>query len=109
MPSACRIGDTHRCAIHAGGRIISGCPTVVIGDAPAARVTDVAECSAPEEDTIEDGCATVTIGSQRAARVYDATDGGYLTSGERTVLVGPSLSPNAVKAAIRRARRAARG
>ncbi|NUP10826.1 MAG: type VI secretion protein [Polyangiaceae bacterium] len=105
MPAACRIGDTHRCSYHHGGKIITGCPTVLIRAEPAARVTDVAECSGPEQDAIEDGCATVFIGCQRAARVLDRTDGGHLTSGEPTVRIGAAISPLEVKRAVRRLRR----
>jgi uncharacterized Zn-binding protein involved in type VI secretion len=108
MPAAARIGDTHRCSHHQGGKIITGCPTVLIREKPAARVTDVAECVGPEEDVIEGGCATVFIGSQRAARVFDSTNGGHVTSGEPTVQIGPSMSPSAVKRAIRRLRRQSR-
>lgn len=105
MPAAARIGDTHACAHHVGGKVVTGCPTVLIGNEPAARVTDIAECSGPEHDAIEGGCATVFIGCQRAARVLDATDGGHLTSGEPTVQIGPGALPADVKRAVRRLRR----
>ena len=39
MPAASRIGDTHKCSYHVGGEVITGCPTVFIGQKPAARVT----------------------------------------------------------------------
>ena len=87
MPAASRIGDTHTCSIHVGGKIITGCPTVLIGEKLAARVTDVAECEGPEHDMIEGGSRTVFIGCQRAARVLDRTNGGHLTSGEPTVQI----------------------
>lgn len=105
MPAAARIGDLHVCAHHRGGEIISGCETVLIGERPAARVLDVARCTGPEEDTIEEGCETVFIGCQRAARVFDGTDGGYLTTGHATVLIGPSAAPRDIKRAIRAMRR----
>ncbi|UQA60660.1 PAAR domain-containing protein [Polyangium aurulentum] len=109
MPAAARIGDTHRCSYHVGGRIITGCPTVLIRGKPAARATDVAECKGPEEDAIEEGCATVLIGCKRAARVLDRTDGGELTSGEPTVQIGPAASPVAIKRAMRKLRKGRRG
>lgn len=105
MPAAARIGDTHLCSYHVGGRIITGCPTVFIRDKPAARATDVAECKGPEEDAIEEGCATVFIGCKKAARALDRTDGGHITSGEPTVLIGPAASPSEVKQAMRARRR----
>ncbi|HLM75118.1 MAG TPA: PAAR domain-containing protein [Polyangiaceae bacterium] len=105
MPAASRIGDTHTCSIHVGGKIITGCPTVLIGEKLAARVTDVAECEGPEHDMIEGGSRTVFIGCQRAARVLDRTNGGHLTSGEPTVQIGPGVSPFDVKRAARRRRK----
>ncbi|HZF51575.1 MAG TPA: PAAR domain-containing protein [Polyangiaceae bacterium] len=109
MPAASRIGDTHKCSYHVGGKVVSGCPTVLIGEKPAARVTDVAECEGPEHDAIEGGSATVMIGCQRAARVFDRTHGGRLTSGEPTVQIGPSVRPSDVKRAARELRRQRRG
>ncbi len=105
MPAAARIGDTHVCAHHRGGEVLTGCPTVLIAERPAARVTDVAACHGPEEDAIVVGCESVFIGCQKAARVLDATDGGHVTSGEPTVQIGPSASPLAAKAAVRALRR----
>lgn len=104
MPAASRIGDTHKCSYHVGGKVITGCPTVFIGTKPAARVTDVAECTGPEHDAIEGGSPTVYIGCQRAARVFDRTNGGHLTSGDPTVQIGPSRSPLDVKRAARKLR-----
>ena len=109
MPAASRIGDTHKCSYHVGGKVVTGCPTVVLGDQLAARVTDVAECEGPEHDAIEGGSATVMIGCQRAARVFDRTHGGHLTSGDPTVQVGPPVSPLDVKRAARKLRRQRRG
>jgi len=109
MPAASRIGDTHTCAHHVGGKVITGCPTVVIGDELAARVTDITECSGPQHDAIEAGCETVFIGCQRVARVLDQTDCGHLTSGEPTVQIGSVAGPADVKRAMRRLRRQRRG
>jgi uncharacterized Zn-binding protein involved in type VI secretion len=105
MPPASRIGDSHECAHHVGGKVVTGCPTVWIRGAEAARITDVTECTGPSHDEILAGCETVFIGCQRAARVYDRTDGGHLTSGEPTVLIGPSASPSLIKQRLRALRR----
>lgn len=105
MPAAARVGDTHWCSSHVGGRIISGCPTVAIGDNLAARATDVAECQGPEQDPIEGGSPTVLIGCQRAARVLDPTHGGHVTSGDPTVQIGPGVRPGDVKRSERKRRR----
>jgi uncharacterized Zn-binding protein involved in type VI secretion len=109
MPAASRIGDTHTCSHHVGGKVITGCPTVLIGKELAARVTDVTECDGPQHDVIEAGCDTVFIGCQPAARVFDRTDGGHLTSGDPTVQIGSVASPADVKRALRRLRRQRRG
>jgi uncharacterized Zn-binding protein involved in type VI secretion len=105
MPAAARIGDSHVCAYHRGGEILTGCPTVLFAERLAARVTDVAACRGPEEDSIVAGCGTVFIGGQQAARRLDATDGGHVTSGEPTVQIGPRSSPLAAKSAARALRR----
>jgi len=109
MPAAARIGDQHACARHIGGKIVTGCPTVLIGERPAARVTDIAECVAPDQDPIQNGSATVIIGCQRAARVSDPTDGGHVTTGDPTVEIGPGPNPADIKRSIRKARRQKRG
>jgi uncharacterized Zn-binding protein involved in type VI secretion len=109
MPAAARIGDTHTCSHHVGGKIVTGCPTVLIGEKLAARATDIAECTGPEHDPIEGGSPTVIIGCQRAARVFDRTNGGHLTSGDPTVEIGPGVNPGDVKRAARKLRRKKRG
>jgi uncharacterized Zn-binding protein involved in type VI secretion len=97
MPQpAARITDLHTCPMvepgpvpHVGGPIISGMPTVLIGNQPAARVGDQATCIGPP-DTIASGSATVLIGGQPAARIGDATQhGGVISSGFPTVIIGP--------------------
>ena len=100
MPAASRIGDNHRCELsgHVGGKVVSGCPTVLIGDAPAARAGDFAACETPSFDEISAGCETVLIGNRIAARRGDGTHGGVLTGGDRTVLIGPSrMTPEALR------------
>ena len=109
MPAAARIGDKHACSHHKGGKIVSGCPTVLIGGQLAARASDIAECEGPEHDPIEEGSSTVFIGCQRAARVLDRTNGGRVTSGDATVQIGPGVSPMDVKRAARELRRRKRG
>lgn len=105
MPAAARIGDTHSCVHHVGGKIISGCPTVLIGEKPAARMTDIAECVGPEQDPIQSGSATVLIGCQPAARISDMTDGGQITGGLSTVQIGPGVNPRNIQKMQRKSRR----
>jgi uncharacterized Zn-binding protein involved in type VI secretion len=95
MPAA-RLTDLHVCPLvtvvvpHVGGPIVGpGCPTVLIGDMPAARMTDVLTCVGPP-DMIAMGSPTVLIGGLMAARVLDPTaHGGVITLGWPTVLIGP--------------------
>ena len=110
MPRASRIGDTHRCSMscHVGGKIVSGLPTVLINGRPTARSSDVAECVGPNHDPILTGCETVLVGAHPIARAFDSTEGGMITSGAETVLVGPAPSPEEVKARVRQLRRKAR-
>jgi uncharacterized Zn-binding protein involved in type VI secretion len=68
MAFAARVGDLHVCPMvtgvvpHVGGTVLPpGCPTVLIGGAPAARVGDMLTCTGPP-DTIAMGSATVLIG-----------------------------------------------
>ncbi|WP_279597209.1 PAAR domain-containing protein [Methylobacterium sp. J-068] len=91
---AARISDMHTCPMvtgvvpHVGGPIIVGCPTVLIGQMPAARVGDTATCVGPI-DSIVKGSATVLIGGQPAARIGDMTaHGGVIVTGMPTVLIG---------------------
>jgi len=91
---AARISDMHTCPMvtgvipHVGGPVIVGCPTVLIGQLPAARVGDTATCVGPT-DIIVKGSATVMIGGQPAARIGDLTaHGGVIVTGMPTVLIG---------------------
>ncbi len=95
MPAAARVGDNHRCyeadpVPHRGGEIVEGCPTVEIGDVPAARRGDRAYCDGGAYDVIMKGEPTVEIGGRPAARVGDPTDGGKISTGFPTVQIGPA-------------------
>jgi uncharacterized Zn-binding protein involved in type VI secretion len=74
---------------HVGGPVLPpGCPTVLIGNLPAARATDMATCVGPP-DTIAKGSATVLIGNKPAARIGDNTaHGGVIVAGFPTVIIG---------------------
>ena len=92
---AARLSDLHTCPMvtgvvpHVGGPISLGCPTVLIGDLPAARVGDMAVCVGPP-DSIVMGAFTVLIGGAPAARMGEMTaHGGVITLGMVTVLIGP--------------------
>jgi uncharacterized Zn-binding protein involved in type VI secretion len=92
---AARISDMHTCPMvtgvvpHVGGPISLGCPTVLIGNLPAARVGDMAVCAGPP-DSIILGSFTVLVGGKPAARMGDMTaHGGVITLGMVTVLIGP--------------------
>ncbi|RXK47180.1 PAAR domain-containing protein [Aquirufa rosea] len=98
MPPAARITDMHTCPKktpgispipHVGGPIIGpGCPTVLIGNLPAACVGDMLVCIG-EPDTIISGSQTVFIGGKAAARMGDTTlHGGTIVLGLPTVLIG---------------------
>ena len=92
---AARITDMHVCPMvtgvvpHVGGPILPPCcPTVLIGQIPAARVGDMAVCVGPP-DVIVQGSPTVLIGGQMAARIGDLTaHGGVIVAGLPTVLIG---------------------
>jgi uncharacterized Zn-binding protein involved in type VI secretion len=92
---AARMTDMHTCPMvtalvpHVGGPILPPCcPTVLIGDLPAARVSDMAMCMGPP-DTIMLGSFTVLIGGMPAARMGDMTvHGGVIILGDFTVLIG---------------------
>jgi len=75
---------------HVGGPIIPpGCPTVLIGEMPAARMGDMLTCVGPP-DTIVKGSPTVLIGGQPAARMLDTcAHGGIIILGCFTVIIGP--------------------
>jgi uncharacterized Zn-binding protein involved in type VI secretion len=97
MPPAARIADYHSCpkvgpgsSRHAGGPVLGGEPTVLIGYQPAARVGDSAKC-VHATDKIVAGEGTVLIGHKEAARLGDATaHGGRIAKGCPTVLIGSS-------------------
>lgn len=94
MPAA-RMGDMHTCPMvnpgpvpHVGGPIITGAPTVLICNIPAARVSDQATCVGPP-DVIAKGSGTVLICNMPAARIGDNTaHGGVIVAGAPTVLIG---------------------
>jgi uncharacterized Zn-binding protein involved in type VI secretion len=95
MPPAARVTDMHVCPMfngpvpHVGGPILPpGCPTVLIGNMPAARVTDMATCVGPP-DTIIMGSTTVLIGNMPAARMGDScAHGGVIVMGYPLVMIG---------------------
>jgi len=95
MAFAARMSDMHVCPLvngvvpHVGGPILPpGCPTVLIGNLPAARVGDLCTCVGPP-DTIVMGSATVIIGGAFAARMGDVTaHGGTIVVGCPTVIIG---------------------
>lgn len=98
MPLAARIGDMHTCPMvnpgpaaipHVGGPIAGpGCPTVLIGNMPAALLGDSCVCVGPP-DTIVKGSSTVVINGKPAARLGDSTaHGGVVAVGCPTVLIG---------------------
>jgi uncharacterized Zn-binding protein involved in type VI secretion len=95
MKPAARINDLHTCPMvnllqpHVGGPIIGpGCPTVIIGNMPAACVGDMAACAGPP-DVIVQGSTRVILGGRPAARMGDMTaHGGVIVMGFPTVLIG---------------------
>lgn len=107
MPAAARVGDKHRChkmdpVAHKGGEILEpGARTVFIGEENAARVGDKAWCEGGAYDVIITGEPTVLIGERPAARLGDATDGGHITSGCTTVLIGPHPQVELLREAAR--------
>ena len=92
---AARLTDMHVCPMvtgvvpHVGGPITGpGCPTVLIGNMPAARVGDLVTCVGPP-DTIVMGSFTVLIGGQPAAQMGSlCAHGGTVVLGCPTVLIG---------------------
>jgi len=88
MPPAARLGDPHVCHRHWDGPILPECcPSVLIGDKPAAREGDVCDCWITT-DKIKQGEPTVLIGDKPAARKGDLTDGGEILDGCASVLIG---------------------
>ena len=94
MPAS-MLGDLHVCPMitgvvpHVGGPISGpGCPTVLIGNMPAARVGDMLVCVGPP-DTIAMGSMTVLIGNMPAAQMGSlCAHGGTVVVGFPTVLIG---------------------
>ena len=95
MPAA-RLTDT---TAHGGVITAPGCPTVLIGNLPAARITDMHTCPmvtgvVPHVGgpILPPGSATVLIGFLNAARLGDqCTCTGppdVIIKGEATVLIG---------------------
>jgi uncharacterized Zn-binding protein involved in type VI secretion len=74
---------------HVGGPIIGpGCPTVLIGNLPAAVMGDNAVCVGPPDSLIK-GSATVLIGGKPAIRMGDScAHGGSVVLGLPTVQIG---------------------
>lgn len=107
MPAAARVGDKHRClktepVPHKGGELLEpGSRTVFIGKESAARVGDKAWCEGGAHDVIVTGEPTVLIGNRRAARLGDATDGGHITTGCTTVMIGPNPQAGLLREAAR--------
>jgi uncharacterized Zn-binding protein involved in type VI secretion len=100
MTFAVRQGDMHTCPAatgpvpHVGGPVVTGLPTVLIGNLPAARVGDVASCAGPP-DAFTMGAFTVKLGGMPAVRTTDMTaHGGKALVGCPTVMIGDS--PQAV-------------
>jgi uncharacterized Zn-binding protein involved in type VI secretion len=85
---------------HVGGPILPpGCPTVLIGNMPAARMGDMATCVGPP-DVIAMGSPTVLIGNMMAARLGDPTaHGGVIATGFPTVMIGLPGQGSALQAA----------
>lgn len=99
---AARLTDMHVCPMqtpgtppipHVGGPIVGpGCPTVLIGNMPAAVVGDSCICVGPPDSIIK-GSSTVLIGGKPAARMGDTTShGGSIVLGFPTVLIGDAGS-----------------
>ena len=101
MPAAARALDKSTCPLQtpaippiphaAGGLIIKGCPTVLIGGLPAARAADQVLCAGPppHPDVIVIGSTSVFIGGFPAARKGDQLSlGGAIQLGEPTVDIG---------------------
>jgi uncharacterized Zn-binding protein involved in type VI secretion len=78
------------------GPIISGEPTVIVGNQPCARLTDQgthAACCGPNTYKIISGSGTVIVGKKPCARIGDSTlhcgmASGKIIMGFATVIVG---------------------
>lgn len=92
MPPAARIGDIHMCTIHGPGPLFAeGSEDVLIGHMRAAREGDRAKCCWVLEDPVVRGEPSVLINGKPAARLGDPTNGGTITQGLLTVLIGAPL------------------
>ena len=98
MPPAARVGDMHVCPMvtpgvppipHVGGPILpAGCPTVLIGNMPAAGLGSQAVCVGPPS-AVMNGSPMVLVGNKPAARMGDPTaHGGTIVLGCPLVLIG---------------------
>lgn len=92
FPAARMTDDT----AHKEGRIVMGCPTVLIAGLPAARVGDMHVCGIPNHvgGPIITGSATVLIGGQPAAYLGSLCKClippiDIVRKGETSVLIGP--------------------
>ncbi len=75
----------------AGGTIVQGVPTVLIGGMPAATVGSTVFCAgpSPHPSTVVLGAFTVLIGGKPAARVGDLTNmANVILNGVVTVEIG---------------------
>jgi len=90
MLPAVRRDDVHTCPHHGASPVVGPCcPTVLIGNRPAARKGDIALCQETIPDPIVDGCPTVLIGNQPAARLLEGcAHGGVVQGGFARVLIG---------------------
>jgi len=92
---AARITDMHTCPMmngpvpHVGGPILPpGCPTVLIGNLPAARAGDMAVCVGPPDTIAPPMHMTVLIGGSPAACMGDMTShGGSIVMGFPQVMI----------------------
>jgi uncharacterized Zn-binding protein involved in type VI secretion len=86
MLPAARTTDAVACPAHGVTKVQGpGCPTVLIGNQPAAREGDVTSCG----EAIIRGCPTVLIGNARAARTSEkVAQGGTVVGGFPRVRIG---------------------
>ncbi len=84
---------------HEGGKIISGCQTVLIEGEPAATVGDVCLCNGGFLDVISSGSSGVFIEDKPAARQgHLCSHGGIIISGSTTVLIGETMNLDLIRA-----------
>lgn len=98
MPPAARQSDEHTCSDVQSLSSLNGpvllpcCVSVLIGNLTAARVSDLVSCR-NSTDPIVAGEETVIIGNRPAARKGDPVQhGGYIATGDDTVLIGKDHS-----------------